>query len=580
MLDNKWQNIVEKIDFAFQPIVNIQSGRIYAVEALLRNHEKAGNYSSIFSLFDDAYHDGVLFQFDIKLRQKALKKFSKLDVQNIQIFYNLDNRLMYMPDYNHGNTSLILEELDLEQKSICFELSERGTLDDSSSISNLVNNYKQQGFDIAIDDFGTGVAGFQLLYYSEAKFIKIDRFFISNIQNDTKKRLFCKSIIDLAHIMNMKIIAEGVETKEEFYTCKDIGADLVQGYFVQKPKLDIKKIQTIYDEIGALSREDKRSIVSNRIDKTKINKIIPLDVKTSLNELFEYFKINTDNIFVPITDKLKNLIGVIYEKDIKKLSYSQFGIALAKNDTSYDKIKKFIKPIVSAEITWGVDKVLEVYNLNKSTSSNGIFVTKEGKYYGFIDLNNLLSLSYNRNIEIAEDQNPLTKLPGNRQIENYINNIFTPTNNITYHIVYFDFNDFKPFNDTYGFRQGDRAILSFSEILQKHLKNDVFKGHVGGDDFFIAFKDIEYKDIFDIVSTIQNEFTIQSLKFYNKIDKENGYVIIKDRFDIKRKFSLLSVSAGVIEINPNIDTENLDYSISKIKKASKTSKIPLGISLF
>ena len=65
MLNEKWLAIVDTIEFAFQPIVSIKSGKLYAVEALLRNHDKAGNYNSIFALFDDAFEDGVLYQYQV-----------------------------------------------------------------------------------------------------------------------------------------------------------------------------------------------------------------------------------------------------------------------------------------------------------------------------------------------------------------------------------------------------------------------------------------------------------------------------------------------------------------------------------
>jgi MFS family permease len=106
----------------------------------------------------------------------------------------------------------------------------------------------------------SGVSGLKLLYFSEANIIKIDRFFISNIDQDSKKKLFCSSIIDMAHIMGMQVIAEGVETQKEFYTCKDIGADFIQGFLVQKPTKNINEILPIYNDISNLILEDKREV--------------------------------------------------------------------------------------------------------------------------------------------------------------------------------------------------------------------------------------------------------------------------------------------------------------------------------
>ncbi len=578
MIDKKWDKIVSKIDYAFQPIVNIKSGKIYGVEALLRNHHEAGGFYSIFNLFDEAYHDGVLYQLDLLLRYKAIEKFNKIDIENLQLFYNLDNRLISLPDLTSGNTSAILEKFNLNKKSICFELSERNTLKDPSSVTTMVNRYKQEGFDIAIDDFGTGVSGLQLLYYAESNFIKLDRFFINSIQNDGKKRLFCSSIINMSHIMGMKVIAEGLETKEEYLTCKDIGVDLLQGYFVQKPKVEIEKIQSRYEHINELYKNDRRNYTSNKVDKDKIEHIEPLRLDTTLHDLFVYFKEHPTNIFVPIIDELEQLYGVIYEKDIKKLSYSQYGASLAKNDKSNTKLKKFIKEAISAEITWGVDKILEIYNLDQD-SSFGIFITKNSKYHGFIDVNNLLAMSYNRNIEIAKDQNPLTKLPGNRQIDIFVNNALHCKDNFIYHIVYFDFNDFKPFNDLYGFRQGDRAILLFSDILKKELNKDVFIAHIGGDDFFIGFKNLTFSEAFNITKLIQNNFTEQVKSLYNEEDKKRGYIQSKDRFGTARQFKLLGVCSAIVEISKEVTATDLDKALGVIKKESKKYSEPLGISI-
>jgi EAL domain-containing protein (putative c-di-GMP-specific phosphodiesterase class I) len=240
MLNEKWKRIVSKLDFAFQAIVHVKSGNIYAIEALLRHTDLVG-FPSIFSCFDDAFNDGSLYQFDLELRKKALKKFSHLDIANIKLFYNLDNRLLYMPDFTYGNTAEILDALHMDKASICFELSERGTLQDPMALTNMVARYKQEGYNIAIDDFGTGISGLQLLYYAEADYIKLDRFFISSIESDAKKRLFCDSIISMAHTMGIKIIAEGIESVQEYYTCKDLGVDFLQGYFIQKPQLNSKK---------------------------------------------------------------------------------------------------------------------------------------------------------------------------------------------------------------------------------------------------------------------------------------------------------------------------------------------------
>ncbi len=579
MLNTKWSGIVSKLDFAFQPIVNIKSGKTYGVEVLLRDFNSAGGFYSIANFFDEAYSDGVLYEVDLELRLKILKKYSKIDIENLRLFYNLDYRIMNMPNFTAGNTQGLFDKLKLDKNLIYFEISEKTSLKDPNSVRNLASRYTQEGYGVAIDNFATGISGFQLLYYPNCDFIKLDRMFLSNISKDAKKRLFLSSIINMAHIMNIKVIASQIENIEEYYVSKDLGVDFIQGYFIQEPTQDISKIEAVSKDIKELYKNDQRDNTTNIIDKNKVIKIKGLNQNSSLEELFLYFKHNPENHFAPIIDNFNNLMGAVYEKDIKSMSYSQYGMSLAKNTNMELSINKYMKDVVSAEITWSVDKILDIYNITQLDKS-GIFITKNNEYYGFVDLNNLLELSYYRNIEMARDQNPLTKLPGNSEIEKFIDTAFKDCINNTYHIVYFDFNDFKPFNDSYGFRQGDRAILIFSAILKKKLsKDDVFIGHIGGDDFFVGFKNYNYNNVYNEIKDIQKSFKVEASSLYNQKDRDNGYIKTKDRFGETRVFQLLAVAAAIIELDSGITKKAFDEILHTAKKASKVSKVPLGFSI-
>ncbi|AXX88708.1 GGDEF domain-containing protein [Arcobacter suis] len=570
-----WNQIIDKLDYAFQPIVYSHTGKLYAVEALIRNVQNISGLNAIDDLFNMAFNDDYLYELDLQLREKAIKKFSNIEIEDLRLFYNLDNRIIYNKNLSAGNTSKILKKYKLNKSAICFELSEKGTAIEQNALSTMIQRYRENGYSIAIDDFGIGVSGLKLLYFSEAQIIKLDRFFISNIDQDSKKKLFCSSIIEMAHIMGMQVIAEGIETVKEFYTCKDIGADFIQGYLVQKPTVEINEIKSLYNNILTLINEDKRNNPNATIDEEFIEPIIALSVNSSLYELFVHFKESTKNNFVPIVDEYDNFLGIIYETDIKKISYSQYGLALAQNKTFSSSLIKYLKPALYVEISWGIDKILEMYNQN-SKDALGIFITQANKYRGFINLNSLLTLSYKRNIEIATNQNPLTKLPGNNQIEKFIEKTLKRNQKTITHIIYFDFNDFKPFNDIYGFRLGDRAILIFSELLQKRYPKDSFIAHIGGDDFFVGLKNHKFEEVFELTNKVQIEFKNSVENLYSKKDKENGLLIAKDRFNIERSFNLLSVSSAIIEINPKSNISNFDNTLNVLKKASKGSSKPIS----
>ena len=111
-----WIKNLEVLDIAFQPILNIHTGEIYAVEALLRNFENIG-FRSIFLLFDYIYKENLLYSFDLHLREKALQKFITIEgYENIKLFYNLDNRLFEMPNFSNGNTTKLLKKYNIKKR--------------------------------------------------------------------------------------------------------------------------------------------------------------------------------------------------------------------------------------------------------------------------------------------------------------------------------------------------------------------------------------------------------------------------------------------------------------------------------
>lgn len=245
-LEHIWIEYLTKLDIAFQPIVSMYSGRIYAVEALLRGVEEIG-FNAIFDFFDAAYKKNVLYTLDLALREKVMKKFITIEnYREIKLFINLDNRLLEMPNYASGNTDKLLQKYTIKKEMICFEISERHEIAKPLVFEEILRHYKKENYSIAVDDFGVGVSGYQMLYRSTPDIIKIDRFFVDSICKDMKKKILVKSIVGLAKELGVYVIAEGVETEGEMLVCKELGCHLIQGYFVQKPTCNVEEIRSQY----------------------------------------------------------------------------------------------------------------------------------------------------------------------------------------------------------------------------------------------------------------------------------------------------------------------------------------------
>ncbi len=563
-----WLDRLKVLDIAFQPILNINTGKIYAVEALLRNVEDAG-FKSIFSLFDKVYKEGMLYPFDIELREIAFRKFTTIEsYEKIKLFYNLDNRLFEIQNYSHGNTKKLLEKFNIPKDNLCFEISERHEITQECDISTVLKHYQDEDFCIAIDDFGIGHSGYKLLYESTPEVIKIDRFFLSNIENNIKKKLLVRNITNLAIQFGIKVVAEGVETRAELLTCRDIGCHFVQGYLVQRPTLNTKEIQYKYEHIKEILKSDKRTKEINHQTLSYIDKAKAFDIKSKTSEVVNYLKNNPDVSIIPIVNSLGETLGVLQEEELKHFLYSPYGMALLNNEfTEKTKLKNLMTPCGSADLGSDISTIIELFSNNPE--SVGILITKNSKYLGFLSARAIITIMNEQNIVYAREQNPLTKLPGNIAIERYLAHL-SDENSL---LCYFDLDNFKAYNDNYGFRNGDRVIMLFADILRQNLLAEFFKAHIGGDDFFVAveFRKKDQMKYIEDIKEIIAKFAEDVKAFYTKEDIDRGHIIAKDRDGNTKEFDLLSVSASVVVVKAKTkkDTEDINAILSLQKKCAK-----------
>ncbi len=577
-LSQIWQERLDVLDIAFQPILNINTGEIYAVEALLRNYLDAG-FRSIFDVFDTTYRENILYSFDLALREKTFKKFTQIsNYDTMKLFYNLDNRLFEMPDFSSGNTNALLKEYDIRKENLCFEISERHEISNQTSMEKILQHYKEEAFYIAIDDFGVGYSGYKLLFDSTPDIIKLDRYFLQNIDKDIKRKVMVKSITHLAIQLGIDVLAEGVETKEEYLTCKEIGCTLVQGYFIQHPTKNTQDIATNYQHISQLLKSSKRQENNSNIKK-HAQKITPIQKSSTMHEVVDYFKTNSNIPYAPIINKDAKPIGILAEAQIKEYLYSPYGISLLLNNgKEKSKLKHLITYCPSIDINSDITMIIELFSNN--SDGHGILITKNSQYYGFLSSKDIIQLINEENLIVARDQNPLTKMPGNRLVESYITQ--SVQNNKPTLLCYYDLDNFKAFNDVYGFRNGDRIIQLFADTISKKLPNSFFKGHIGGDDFFVAStieesQENHLKQLTDIITTFEDN----AREFYSQEDKKNGYIVAKDRAGNQKRFPILTVSASVLFTHVKKQsqyTNTINNILSLQKKTAKSEKNHLCMS--
>lgn len=569
-----WDAALDALDYAFQPIVNSHSGVCYGYEALLRGWEQAG-FDSIRDVFDSAFDEQMLCSVDLALREKAIDGFVRLPhFRSTRIFYNLDSRVLEMPDYQQGRTRQLLRLHGLDSDAMCLEVSERHDVSGSDSIISALETYRAQRFGMAVDDYGAGFSGMQLLYHSKPDFIKIDRFFIDDVATDARKRLFVANTISMAHLLGVRVVCEGVETAEELQCCQELGCDLVQGYFIQAPTTRTAELLSAYPIVCSTTTSDAITRVAGELLE-HARGIEPITLCTSMPEALARFHDDPSVKFLVVVDGRGEPVGILREEVIRPYVFSAHGWALLSG-SSAPRIAECISRCPVAEVRTPIWQLSSLF-AHAEEGEEGIILTDNGNYIGFVSTAQLLRAIHEREVALAREQNPLTGLPGNTRIEAYLQGALSDWLH-AYVFVYFDFDGFKAFNDGYGFQQGDRAIKLFARRLEQPARDgDWFVGHIGGDDFFVGMR--AGRDGFDgairRISDVIQDFSIAARDLYSKEDLRHGGVRSTswDRRGHDKR-SLLGVSAGVVytpQGRSHVSVDGLSSLIATLKSSAKRS---------
>ncbi|WAC46977.1 EAL domain-containing protein [Asticcacaulis sp. SL142] len=219
------------ITMAFQPIVNVAEGFVFAHEALVRgvNGEGAGQVLSQVS-------DQNRYAFDQACRVKAIELAAGLNfAQNgTHLSINFLPNAVYEPRACIRLTLAAAMKNDFPLRNIIFEFTETEKLD-TVHLLNILRSYRAMGFKTAIDDFGSGYAGLSLLSKFQPDLVKIDMDLIRDIDKDRVKRVILKNTIKILTELDIQVICEGIETVEEYTALQDMDVKLMQGYLFGRP---------------------------------------------------------------------------------------------------------------------------------------------------------------------------------------------------------------------------------------------------------------------------------------------------------------------------------------------------------
>ncbi|BBP42799.1 GGDEF domain-containing protein [Thiosulfativibrio zosterae] len=559
----------QHIRSCFQPIVDIKKRKVCGFEALTRGPQKSALFYPL-NLFATAADFGCLYEMDILARVMAIESFAKqIDAADeAYLFLNVSVESVLNCHHQKGLTLAALDALGVEPSRIVIEITELQPVEDFNVFVTAINHYRKLGYKVAIDDLGSGYNGLRIWSEIRPDFVKIDRHFVTGIHKDADKRRFMETMVSLARGLKTKIVAEGVETELELRTLEALGVDFVQGFLFKKPD---PRISNVLDYQWPIERQESLSGKFETVFSV-ISSDRRLNPDTSVAEVAEMFLTQLDADFFPVVGKGK-VLGMVWRRDFMDVWARKYGQELHGRKAIVRLMDS--QPIVVDCNTSLVTLSRLITDYRGQGRSDAFVVTQDDCYLGCGEFKDLLRKITDLKVESAQYANPLSGLPGNVPIQNFIGQLLAK--NQEFAVIYVDVDHFKPYNDYYSFEQGDGVIRMISEVLKESVSiedialENMFIGHIGGDDFILVLQNIDLAQAMS--QDILHGFQQRIGTFYLEQDRLQGGIHATDRNHEARFFPMMSLSLGVLLVRPNkfSHTQMLASYATKAKKGAKAA---------
>lgn len=224
------------IFLVYQPKVSLAAGNCQHAEALIRWQHAELGFVPPDEFIRLAEHSGNISMISRWVVRTALAQAGVWWQQGIRmrVAVNLSIHDLSEPSFMRELADTLREHPEAAQY-LSFEVTESMVMSDAEQVIKALQQLRDMGFSLAIDDFGTGHSSLAYLKRLPVDELKIDKAFVQNVNNDAKDAMIVSAAIQLGHAMNMKITAEGVETAEGVTALKQLGCDVVQGYYFSRP---------------------------------------------------------------------------------------------------------------------------------------------------------------------------------------------------------------------------------------------------------------------------------------------------------------------------------------------------------
>jgi diguanylate cyclase (GGDEF)-like protein len=430
---------------------------------------------------------------------------------------------------------------------LVLEITEHERIADMDLLAETVGLLRGKGIGLALDDFGDGRSSLRLWSQLKPDIVKIDRYFIKDVSAQGDKVKTIQALQQIASIFGSQLVAEGIETADDLRVLRDMGLAFGQGYFLGYPDptpasaVSAEVLQVMNERQVAVFPELSRAANSGQIRNLALTPA-PTVAQDTTNDSVAHIFSGHQSLHALAVLEGSRPVGIInraqFMNEYSKLYYREvWGRKSCAMHTNRS-------PRI-VERDHNIDELVGILTSEDQRYLNdGFIVTENGHYVGLGTGDQLVRSVTETRIEAARHANPLTFLPGNIPISQHIERLLKKQ--VHFVACYADLNNFKPYNDYYGYWRGDEMIRLISTIAMEQCDSQRdFLGHVGGDDFLLLFQS---PDWLQRCERLVAGFNARALDMFDERARAAGGIHAEDRHGVQRFFPCTTVSIGAVEI--------------------------------
>jgi diguanylate cyclase (GGDEF)-like protein len=527
----------------FQPVIRVDTGQVVAYEGLIRSLLPQFKLTPP-GLLDLARAMGRLGEFELAAARCVATHFAASNLPG-RLLVNLSSYAIVQEGVRSEDVIEALTIPGFDLGRVTIEITERDIVENPARLAHALGFLRARGVRVALDDFGNGHSNFEMWNEVQPEVVKIDRYLIHGLAHSVERLAIVRALCSVAETLGADLVGEGVEDEADLRMLRELGIPYAQGFLISRPAanpvVDTARVAAALSSVHVPVPPRPRGPVSARPFTAGHMLIDAPSVAPahSNDDLADLFASQPRLHAVAVVDGDNVPVGIVNRRNFTERMAQPFARELfgRKPCTSFMHADPLLcdeeMPLQSmADILRGEDQ---------RYLSDGFIITSNGRYLGLGTGEALVRRVTEIRVEAARYANPLTFLPGNLPVTEHIERLLLAAR--PFATAYFDLDNFKPFNDQYGYFRGDEMIRLLASTLTGDLRENAdFVGHIGGDDFMVVFQGSDWATRCDRMRT---QFNAMAGNLFDDVDRARGGIDSDDRHGHRRFFPITTVAVGV-----------------------------------